>query len=634
MADLHVDLAWLPPAPDTIRDQIKALAGDPDWARSARAIAGHGLGEATLARLGKAIAARLAGGADAAPLLPFRLGLVGNGTLDLLAPPLVATFARHGFALQVIAADYDQAMPEALNPAGRINAARPDAVLVAVDHHGLPIGPPVPGDAAAADGQVADALAYFDRLRTGFAAAGATVIVATIAAPVESLAGSLDRVLAGTRRNVIDRINLGLADRARDGALLLLDVAALAETIGLARWHDPTLWNIAKLQFPTQMVPIWADHVARLVAASRGRSRRALVLDLDNTLWGGVIGDDGVDGIAIGEGDATGEAFLEVQRLALGLRKRGVVLAVSSKNTDAVARTPFTDHPDMALRLDDFALFQANWSDKGTNITTIAAELALGLESFVFLDDNPAERALVRRTLPDVAVPELPADPALYARTLAAAGYFEMAAFSPEDTARAEMYAMNARRAALRTQVTDMAAYLASLDMAIGFAPFDAIGRARIAQLINKSNQFNLTTRRYTDAQVEAMANDPAVFTCQVRLTDSFGDNGMISVIICRDTGVATWEIDSWLMSCRVLGRGVERAVLAEICHHARAAGITELRGRYIPSAKNAMVAGHYAGLGFAPAGDSDGETLWTRSVDAPIEMPPMRVTRSFGEPT
>ncbi|MBS0333967.1 MAG: HAD family hydrolase [Proteobacteria bacterium] len=633
--EIYRELMWLPRAPEDFRVRLKALADSADWGRDVRALANHALSGPQLGRLANAIAARREAGQPTTPLIPFKLGLAGNGTLDLLRTALTGTFARYGFALEVVASGYDQTIREALSPDGAINGARPDAVLVALDHRALPIRP-APGDRAGADASVEAGLGFLGQVRAGFSAnAGAPVIMSTLPPPPESLAGSLDRALPGTLRNICERINLGLTDSLAGSTDLLLDTAAIAETIGLANWNDPTLWNIAKTQFSDAYVPLWADHVARIVAALRGKTRRALVLDLDNTLWGGVIGDDGLEGILIGQGDATGEAHLEVQRTALALRDRGVVLAVSSKNTDEIARRPFVEHPDMLLKLDHIAMFQANWNDKATNIATIASELSLGLESFVFLDDNPAERELVRRTLPEVAVPELPQDPALYARTLAAAGYFELIAFSSEDAGRADMYQMNARRAALKASVTDMGAYLASLDMEINFAPFDLPGRARIAQLISKSNQFNLTTRRYSEAEVAKMAEDPKAFTLQVRLSDTFGDNGMISVIICRETTDTEWEIDTWLMSCRVLGRGVERMVLREILAQARKAGIARIVGRYIPTAKNAMVSGHYAGLGFTRLGGEDGgETTWSLPTDATIEEAPMRITRSgFAEP-
>jgi FkbH-like protein len=282
----------------------------------------------------------------------------------------------------------------------------------------------------------------------------------------------------------------------------------------------------------------------------------------------------------------------------------------------------------MLLREDHIAVFQANWDDKARNIRTIAETLAFGLDALVFLDDNPVERGLIRRELPQVAVPELPADPALYARTLAAAGYFESLGFSDEDRARADDYRNNVRRAGLREQATDLAGYLASLEMEITFRPFDRMGRARIAQLINKSNQFNLTTRRYAEAEIEEVERATDCFTLQVRLSDTFGDNGMISVIICRAREDA-WEIDTWLMSCRVLGRGVEDMVLREILQQARERGVARLIGVYRPTERNGMVREHYAKLGFVPVGsDPDGTTRWELGADAIAREAPMRVRR------
>ncbi len=386
---------------------------------------------------------------------------------------------------------------------------------------------------------------------------------------------------------------------------------------------------MAKLSFDDSCLPIYTDHVARLIAALRGRSRKCLILDLDNTVWGGVIGDDGLEGIKVAQGDATGEAHLAVQQLALALRQRGVVLAVSSKNTDEIARQPFRAHPEMLLKEDHFAVFQANWNDKATNIKAIAEELSLGLDAMVFLDDNPVERGLVRRMLPQVAVPELPEDPAWFARTLAAAGYFESIGFSDEDRQRAQMYQSNARRVALQRQAGDLDAYLASLDMEIQFAPFDRIGRARISQLINKSNQFNLTTRRYSEAEVASAEADPDVFTLQVRLIDSFGDNGMISVVICRPGTAGDWVIDTWLMSCRVLGRKVEQMVLREILCRAREAGIDRVVGHFVPTEKNALVRDHYEKLGFAKVDERDGATTWSMPAATEIAEVPMRVIHS-----
>jgi FkbH-like protein len=354
------------------------------------------------------------------------------------------------------------------------------------------------------------------------------------------------------------------------------------------------------------MIPVYADVVARTVAAVFGRARKCLVLDLDNTLWGGVIGDDGLTGIELGQGSATGESFIAIQRMALELRNRGIVLAVCSKNEESTARTPFQEHPEMLLREDHIAIFQANWTDKAANLRAIATALNIGIDALVLLDDNPAERAQVRRELPLVAVPELPDDPAMYPRTLAAAGYFEAVSFSQEDRDRAGYYQGNARRAASLQASGDMDSYLASLDMVCAIGPVDSVSRPRVAQLINKSNQFNLTTRRYSEAEVAAAEADPRRHAIHVRLKDTFGDNGIISVIVA-DIGLDTWDIDTWLMSCRVLGRRVEEAVLAHLAAAARQTGATALTARYVPSAKNKMVAQHYDKLGFQRTGDNPG---------------------------
>jgi FkbH-like protein len=632
--DIYTGLAWLPKPPAGFADIVKALVAEPAPGAGFRALALHALDDNQLGRLGRAIIKARADGRDLATLQPFRLGLIGNGTLDLIVPQLVASAARHGLALECIQAPYGQVAQQAFDPESVINASKPDAVLLAIDHRGLPLRFGV-GDADSERADIEDALAHLTALRKAIHRhAGATCLVQTVPPPTEGLFGSFDRLVPGTKRRLIEALNRAIAESMPETPDLLLDVASLAETVGLGLWHSPGLWNMAKLACDNSCMPIYSEHVARLLAALRGRSRKCLILDLDNTVWGGVIGDDGVEGINVAQGDATGEAHLAVQELALALRQRGIVLAVSSKNTDEVARAPFRQHPDMLLKEDHFAVFQANWNDKATNIEAIAQELCLGLDAMVFLDDNPAERGLVREMLPQVAVPELPDDPALYARTLAAAGYFESIAFSEEDRKRAEMYQSNARRVALQRQSGDVDAYLASLEMEIVFAPFDRVGRARITQLINKSNQFNLTTRRYTETEIGAAEDDPAVFTLQVRLADKFGDNGMICAIICRpDTDAApgerAWLIDIWLMSCRVLGRKVEQMVLREILGRARETGIDKLVGIYRPSDKNAMVRDHYEKLGFSKlAVEPDGTTLWTMPSATAVEPAPMAVRR------
>jgi FkbH-like protein len=626
---LFRDLAWLPKPPADFAARCRAIAeADIDAGRQIRALACHALDENQLNRLAKTVDAAIEAGRDLKPLLPFRLGVLGNSTVDFIVPCLVATAARHGIALECVKADYDQVLQEALSPNSTINSAKPDAVLLAIDYRGIPLQAKF-GNREDADAVVEGALAYLDTVRGAIANnAKALCIVQTFAPPPERLFGSLDRLLPGTLRNLIDRVNLGLADRLKGTTDLLLDVAGIAETVGLDQWHSPQQWNLAKVPFSNSYLPLYADHVLRLIGALLGKSRRVLVLDLDNTVWGGVIGDDGLEGIQCAQGDPTGEAYLSVQRLALELRARGIALAVSSKNDDEVARLPFRKHQEMLLKEEHIAVFQANWNDKATNIKAIASELSLGTDTIVFLDDNPVERNLVRQMLPEIAVPELPTDPALYARTLTAAGYFDTVVFSDEDLKRADFYQDNAKRVELQKQAGDLEAYLTTLNMRITFQPFDDTGRARITQLINKSNQFNLTTKRYTEADVAAAACDASCFTLQVRLSDTFGDNGMISVVICRTQSQTVWEIDTWLMSCRVLGRRVEQMVLKQIIERAAARRVRHLIGIYRPTERNRLVEDHYANLGFSELRrDPDGTTVWELAVDgAEIQDAPMIV--------
>ena len=626
MSRLFTDLAWLPKPKSDLRQRCKALLNaKDDVGREIIKLASQALDSNQLTSLAKSVERLRGQGTSLAPLTPFRLAILGNGTLDLIVGPLVATAARFGIALECIMSEYDQILQPATTADSALHRAKPDAVLLMIDYRGLPwrFGLDLAERSAA---EVDSAFDFIATIRHGIRThSNVPCIVSTLVPPAETLFGSLDRAIAGTPRQMVSELNRRLVASLATSQDLLFDVAALAETVGLGEWQAPDEWNVAKLPFASSVVPLYADHLCRLIGAMRGKSRRCLILDLDNTLWSGVIGDDGLEGIIVAQGDATGEAFLAVQQLAIDLRNRGVVLAVCSKNDDAVARRGFT-HPEMLLKIDQIAVFQANWNDKAANIRAIAEELSLGLDSMVFMDDNPVERGLVRQILPDVAVVELPDDPAFYARTLAAAGYFEAVAYSSEDRSRADFYQDNARRVALQKQGEGVEAYLTSLEMVITFQPFDSAGRARIAQLINKSNQFNLTTRRYTELEVAAA--EASCFTLQIRLADRFGDNGMIGVVICRDVGRDSWEVDTWLMSCRVLGRGVEVAVLKEILAQARIRGIRKLLGVYRPTPRNGMVVEHYAKLGFTLVETQpDGSVLWRLDTDEAPQLAPCFMT-------
>lgn len=624
MADV-LSLPWLLPAPADFRSRVRSLkSAEAVTTAEMVALAAYGLDLSQLGSLGKIVDARRDALRAEGRLRPVLLGVAATHTVDLVTDSLPATALRHGLLIDTVQTDYGQLAQAVLDPASSLAQAKPDFVLLALDAAALGLARPQ-FEAAAAHEAVQSALDYVASLRDGVRNnIGAGVVLHTLATPAESLFGSYDARVPGSARWLIARFNQRLAEEVAGDADLLLDMAALAETVGLARWHDPLRWHDAKLPCALDAVPLYADHLCRLLASARGLSRKCLVLDLDNTLWGGIIGDDGVDGIKLGQGSAKGEAHLAVQSLALDLRRRGIILAVCSKNEEAAALIPFREHDEMVLKEDHISVFVANWTDKATNLKAIAQALNIGTDALVFLDDNPAERERVRQELPEVAVPEVGDEPSDYVRLLSLAGYFEAVAFNDEDRKRADMYQANAQRASALQKVGNLDEYLASLDMECTIAPFDDLGRARIAQLINKSNQFNLTTRRYTEADVAAIQADPNKFTMQVRLVDRFGDNGMISVVIF-DLAAEAWHCDTWLMSCRVLGRRVEEAVLAHVATAAKAAGATQLTGEYIPTPKNVLVEKHFEKLGFTHTADRDGGgTLWALDLSAysPPDLP------------
>jgi FkbH-like protein len=615
-------LNWLPRPSADFRERCDEIdrSGAPRG-DCLRKIAFHDLSSNHLSRLARSVR-KAASDELAHPLDRVKLGIVSNATTEVLSAALTGSAARHGLALEVVAAPFGIMLPAALGQDSPLLQARPDAILLALDYRAY--FPEGLIKAEEAETSLLNAQRELAELVSAFRACStATLIVQTLATPPERAFGSFDRRQPGTLAWLIAHFNEWLHTTIAGPGVVVLDVASLATDVGSLSWFDPRQWYVARLPFAQCYVPYYGEHLARLLAATRGKSRKVLVLDLDNTLWGGVIGDDGVTGVKLGQGDPTGEAFLELQRAALTLKQRGVLLALCSKNDEQVALSAIRDHPDMLLKEQDFTAFQINWSDKASNLELLAKRLSLGLDSFVFLDDNPFEREQVRRALPLVAVPELPADPACYARLLLTSGLFEAVAFSQEDRDRAEQYAANAKRETLLTQSRDLNGYLQSLEMRAVFTADGATGWQRFAQLINKSNQFNLTTRRYSEAEVLALADDPDALTLQVRLLDRFGDNGLISCIICRPKG-RDWLVDTWVMSCRVLGRRVEEAVLNEIVRRAKVKGIKNIYGGYFATDRNRMVKDHYEKLGFTKHDLGPGTTLWFLAIDnyTPRETP------------
>lgn len=625
-------LHWLPDPVDW-RARLAAISSKPlddgNWDRLA-ALARQNLDlvqTIQLDRLNELLSSK--GGPERRAGGSLRLAILGSSTTTHLLPGIRVAALRRGLRVETYEPDFGQYRQALADEASELWAFAPDFVLLALDAHHIVRGLDIAAGREEADAVLGDAIDELTGMcRTIGNRITCRIIVQTALPVFPTRLGNNEHRLPGSPRQAVADWNNRLRDLAEEEGFDLLATDARAAEDGLHGWHDPVLWNKAKQEISPLAAPIYGDLVARLLAARHGRSSKCLVLDLDNTLWGGVIGDDGLDGIVLGPGSAMGEAFQAMQGYARDLGRRGVILAVCSKNDEAVAVAAFERHPEMVLRMGDIAAFSANWEDKATNIRAIADELNIGLDSIVFVDDNPVERDFVRSRLPMVSVPEIPSDPTLIPFCLSDAGYFEGVVLTEEDRRKTTQYQANRARAQSASTATDMAGYLRDLDMKLAWAPFDKVNLPRVVQLINKTNQFNLTTLRRSEQDVARYAEDRACLGLHFRLADKFGDNGIISVVMARESEDDEFVIENWLMSCRVLGRGVERAVLDVLVGEVRSRGLRTLVGRYVPTEKNGMVRDHYSRLGFAPRPDSGSDaTTWRLDVTSyeqksiPIEI-------------
>ena len=547
-------------------------------------------------------------------LKKLKLGIISSSTTDFLKSSLIVTALRYNIKLEIYISNYNQISQLAFNNKSVFRDLNLDFVLLFIDTKSLE-------NFVNFDNKknpkknVDDFINFLNSIVLNLnKKTGAEIILSNFSQIPDSIFGSFEKKLPSSKTWFINNVNQKL-NQIEYNFLHILDIDILSSTIGLENWYNHKLWFMAKIPFDLNYVPIFSEYILRILGNKLGNSKRCLICDLDNTLWGGVIGDDGLDGILIGNGDPVSEAHLDLQKIILEIRNRGIVLAICSKNNEKNALLPFTKHPEMILKEKHFAIIQANWTDKASNIRLIAKSLSLGLESMVFLDDNPVERAQVRQELPEVAVPELPNDPSLFAKTLLSAGYFETVSFSEEDKKRAKSYEDNSKRLKLLKTSSNINKFLKDLDMKISFENFDKLGRSRVTQLINKSNQFNLTTKRYSENKIEELEKNKNFFTRQIRLKDKYGDNGMICVVICEKQN-QKWIIDTWLMSCRVLGRKVELATLSNLIYSAKKFKIKEIIGKYISTNRNSLVKNHYKDLGFKLKSKKNKVELWKINTD------------------
>lgn len=624
------DAAWrdLARAFETMGDASAAAAA---YLASAR----HGTSHANML----AIAERVAALAPARPDTPaaerVRIALLGSSTLDHLRAYLEVACRLDGLVPDIYLGPFGQYAQEILNPQSELYAFEPDVVVLAV--HGRALFPELydaPFDlsvaerksaaAAAADG-VADLLSQLSSHTS------ALVLLHTFGVPQYSPLSTLDLHDEFGQTAIFQTINHALAERIRRDFpfVRLVDEDRVFGRIGKRHVTDTRMWYLARIGFTETALEALSAEYLRFIKALKGRTRKCLVLDLDNTLWGGVVAENGPHGIAVGH-EAPGNAFRAFQEAILSLSKRGVILAINSKNNESDAMQVLQEHPDMVLRPHHFASIRINWNDKVTNLRSIADELNIGLDSLVFIDDNPAECALVRDRLPEVLTVELPPDPALYRSTLLSLTDFETLTLSDEDRQRGQLYAQRRERQAWEASQAHasegLGDYLSQLDLIVDIAEADEFALPRVAQLLNKTNQFNVTTRRHTEAAVRAFAAaaDATVYAARVR--DRFGDHGLVGAAILTHAGPGdlVWEIDSLLLSCRIMGRGVETAMLSVLAADAKAAGALRLRGIIIPTAKNAPARTLYSAHGFTHSGEDAEGQVWELDLHASaIQAPP-----------
>lgn len=534
-----------------------------------------------------------------------RVGVLSSYTTAQLVPMLRLAGLRANVHVITFEGGYDQYQQQVIDAKSPIYEFAPDFVVLAV-HEGalrLPSFSEMP--ASDVNAEVIRLLSLWRLLRER---TGARVVQHTLAVRPETPFGHLTARLPGSRHAMVHAVNGRLGESAGDD-VLLVDCERLAAAFGKRRWFDDRYWHLAKQAVALDALPFLALHTLSVVAGDLGLAKKCLALDLDNTLWGGIVAEDGVAGLTLGDGPE-GEAYLAFQHAVLELKQRGVILAVCSKNNEADALAVFEEHPSTRLRRDDFAAFVANWEPKPDNLQRVARELGIGLDSIVYCDDNPAERELVRRSLPEVDVLALPPDPALYARALFEYPFFESSSYSAEDARRTEQYRGRQQAAELASSAVDMDSFLRELQMHAVVAPFDELHLPRIVQLIAKTNQFNLTTRRHGLEQVQAFVVDPGCVHLYLKLRDRFADHGLVAVAIGLKRGEAL-VIDTFLMSCRVIARTVEATLASRLCEEAAQLGCTKLVGTYVPTEKNGFVQEAFGALGFSLIAEEDGRGTW-----------------------
>lgn len=530
-----------------------------------------------------------------------KVALLGDTATQFLATAIRGIGLERGYNVNLYEAEYNQIERQFLDPTSELYEFDADYIVLFQSTHKLAESHSllsVEQQVMIAD----DRLSFISTMCTNPTFASKKIICLNYPEIEDTIFGSYATKVTSSLTYQIRKLNMGLMNLSQEYAnLFICDIAGLQNKLGRDFMFAPNVYVSTEMVLSIDAIPYVASRVMDIICAIKGQFKKCLILDLDNTLWGGIIGDDGIEGIQLGHGLGIGKAFAEFQMWVKKLKQRGIIICVASKNNEETAKEPFEKHPDMVLKLSDIAVFQANWETKVDNIRTIQSILNISFDSMVFLDDNPFERNMVREHIPGITVPELPEDPGEYLEYLYSLNLFETASYSQADKDRTKQYQIEAQRVSLQKTFSNESDFLKSLDMVSTVSGFTKFNIPRVAQLSQRSNQFNLRTIRYTEADISALAEDPNVIDLCFTLEDKFGDNGLIAVIIMKKQDDETLFVDTWFMSCRVLKRGMENFTLNTMVEYARKKGYKRIVGEYLPTPKNKMVEQHYLNLGFEP---------------------------------
>lgn len=536
---------------------------------------------------------------DVSGLKKIKVALLGDTATQFLVKAIKGMGVQRGYDLNIWEADFNQIDRQVLDPGSELYDFNPDFVILFRSTHKL-LAKYNKKPGKNRDTFAADELADIKNGHQFFSSQmEAKVICYNYPEIDDTIFGNFANKIESSFLFQLRKLNFEMLSWALSKSNLFIgDLSSVQNQLGKSNMFTPSIYVNTEMVLSLDALPTVAARTVDIIQSLDGKLKKCLILDLDNTVWGGVIGDDGIENIQIGD-LGIGKAFTEFQYWVKKLKDRGIIIAVCSKNTDSVAKEPFEKHPDMVLRLEDISVFVANWDNKADNIRHIQGILNIGFDAMVFLDDNPFERNIVRENIPDITVPELPEDPAAYLEYLYTLNLFETTSFSGEDSSRTKMYQQEAERVSVKQQFTNEDDFLKTLEMTSEVAPFNAFNSPRVAQLSQRSNQFNLRTIRYNESEIKSIAESVDYLTFTFTLSDKFGENGLISVIILKLEENQTAFVDTWIMSCRVLKRGMERFVLNSLMSALKEKNIQTLKGEYLKTSKNALVKDHYKQLGF-----------------------------------